>query len=108
MITHKTRPYSRKKRKKKKKGLLPVLDPLQTSESHTSVPWKEKDGSFAGLSGRVDVRLGEGGRESRHMGHFLAGTGYESQETVREAPLQPPKVHVTPRMGRGRLVVAGV
>lgn len=44
-------PTIEKKKGKKEKGLLPVLDPLQTSESHTSAPWKEEDGLFAGLSG---------------------------------------------------------
>lgn len=60
--------FSTVEKRKKENGLLPVLDPLQISESHTSVPWKERDGSFAGLSGRVDVWTWGWGRVKERQG----------------------------------------
>lgn len=88
---------------KKEKGLLPVLDLLQTSESRTSVPCKEEGGSFAGPSGQGGV--GEGWKrsqeqvgvdEARHMGDILARFGCVTQGTTQVLPLQASKTACGP------------
>lgn len=84
------------------------MDLLQTSESRTSVPWKEEEGgSFAGPSGQGGVgkrckRSQEqlGVDKARHTGNILARFGCVTQGTAQVVPLQASKNARGPENGK--------